>query len=804
MISDHISYLEKNINQLLIHTPNNLTWPTIFEYYSAIHLSKLYQKPFYVWKDLSPIQKKNYNFPNTDKGVDITETSFTILGQSKYYSENNTITYGKLATFLSTDKLVGRDDLQFILLRSHHSLIDKFIKPMIDRKTLIDIPLNNNEFLSFCEEIRNKNFEQDDEKEEFTLRPYQEDGKKIIEQDKNGILCIPTGCGKTVIFLDYTRESYSKDKTNKFLILVPTLILLDQWKKEAMKMGFSENIIYTIGSESNNKITKKNFKDNTIFISVYNSFEVIKPYYSYFKKVCIDEAHRIFKPKIYKNDEEDELEEEKKDKYTLLINQSILSNDNSILMSATIDSHEDFLYYEYSIREAINNGYLTDYQLIFPIFTDDPSDKNIAEYIIKKGESHMIIYTSTIPLCNSFVKILNDLLPNSAKSIHSDIINKKERDQIIKDFDNGLIRFLVNVRVLVEGFNSPICSSVLFLHMSSNEVFIKQALGRSLRLYLNKLISNIYFPYNKEGDEKDIYTFIKQLANSDHVLKEELLNKSKGTYLNFEKIINNENEDNKDDIENENSIEEKEVDIIDHRFDLIFNSITMTPKTPLEKAYLTIEYAKKNNKVPPFKEPIIGHFWGDIKQGYNPEIYKNVLSKDDILREDYEKVQKIKEEKKETPQPTPLDKAHLLLEFVNKEEEDEEKGVKKEKRVPTQKEPIIGKFWDNIKQGKNKEIYKNILSKNDILRKDYDKVQKIKEEKEGKKQFTHLEKAYLTIEYAEKNNKVPPKKEPIIGSFWSRIKQDTSKEIYKNILSKNELLKKDYDKVQKIKEEKKK
>ena len=156
MFANHISFLEKNIKQLLFHTHNNLTFPTIFEYYSAIHLTKIHQKPFYVWKDLSRTQKKNANFPNTDKGVDIADESFTILGQSKYYSENNSITYGKLSTFLSTDKLVGRNDLQFILLRTDHSRIDKFIKPMIDRKILIDIPLKNIDFLSFCEHIKKK------------------------------------------------------------------------------------------------------------------------------------------------------------------------------------------------------------------------------------------------------------------------------------------------------------------------------------------------------------------------------------------------------------------------------------------------------------------------------------------------------------------------------------------------------------------------------------------------------------------------------------------------------------------------
>ena len=185
MIVNHILYLEKKIKELLVHTPNNLTFPTIFEYYSAIHLTNLYQKPFYIWKDLSSTQKKNANFPSTDKGVDITDLTFTILGQSKYYSENNTITYGKLATFLSTDKLVGRNDLKFILLRSHHSLIDKFIKPMIDRKTLIDIPLNNNQFLSFCKDIKNKNFIED---EKFNLRPYQKEAKDLIKKDHNSII----------------------------------------------------------------------------------------------------------------------------------------------------------------------------------------------------------------------------------------------------------------------------------------------------------------------------------------------------------------------------------------------------------------------------------------------------------------------------------------------------------------------------------------------------------------------------------------------------------------------------------------
>jgi hypothetical protein len=37
------------------------------------------------------------------------------------------------------------------------------------------------------------------------------------------------------------------------------------------------------------------------------------------------------------------------------------------------------------------------------------------------------------------------------------------------------------------------------------------------------------------------------------------------------------------------------------------------------------------------------------------------------------------------------------------------------------KEVKIGQFWHSIKQGVNKDICRNILSKNDILKKDYEK-----------------------------------------------------------------------------------
>ena len=118
-------------------------------------MTKLFQKQFYVYKDFSKQSKLYQNFPVQDKGIDIIDDSLDIIGQSKYYSSKTYITYGKLATFLATEKLV-RKNLSFYLIRTDHCLLDKNIKSMVNNKIIYDIPINNNVFLKEIEIIKNK------------------------------------------------------------------------------------------------------------------------------------------------------------------------------------------------------------------------------------------------------------------------------------------------------------------------------------------------------------------------------------------------------------------------------------------------------------------------------------------------------------------------------------------------------------------------------------------------------------------------------------------------------------------------
>ncbi len=95
----HLQFLEQRLASLTqLHTR--------FEYYSAIHLSKLHHIHFYAYQDI-PVRHKRYSgFPLVDKGIDLIDETFSHIVQVKYYGPKHKIGYGNLATFLGTPVLV--------------------------------------------------------------------------------------------------------------------------------------------------------------------------------------------------------------------------------------------------------------------------------------------------------------------------------------------------------------------------------------------------------------------------------------------------------------------------------------------------------------------------------------------------------------------------------------------------------------------------------------------------------------------------------------------------------------------------
>ena len=177
----------------------------------------------------------------------------------------------------------------------------------------------------------------------------------------------------------------------------------------------------------------------------------------------------------------------------------------------------------------IDKKYLCDYTITVPIFSDEPTNRNICEYLIKN-------YRNIIIYCNSQKEgiAINNLMNSIQKNCSSYIdcnTNKTTRNNIINKYKKGDLPFLVNVKILVEGFDAPITKGICFMHMPSSKTTIIQIIGRALRLHENKNIANIILPFSSKSDEANINAFLKTMARNDIRIRKSYMNKKLGGYI---------------------------------------------------------------------------------------------------------------------------------------------------------------------------------------------------------------------------------------------------------------------------------
>lgn len=135
------------------------------------------------------------------------------------------------------------------------------------------------------------------------------------------------------------------------------------------------------------------------------------------------------------------------------------------------------------------------------------------------------------------------------------------------------------------------------------------------------------------------------------------------------------------------------------------------------------------------------------------------------------------------------EKVEKLIEFTNLNE-----------RVPSQqqtyKECKVGSLWNDMKQGQNAPFLQRCLDKSTFLKKDYENLLKIREEKKLKPQFTIEEKIELLIECTNSNERVPSQqdtyKECNVGQLWHKMKQGQKARFLQHCQDKSRFLKDDW------------
>ena len=589
---------------------NNDLWK-IFEYYSCIKLSEEYKKPFYEYNDIDPDFKELNKMSRNDTGIDCSDLLNTIV-QCKL--RKNTLNWKECSTFFGS-QVIFSAELKKPVVRWDNLIITRntdctLSENLLERKELfIDRPFDKQELITFCENLILNPPKYPIINNDFKLRDYQIEAIDIVKKNKkNVIINLPTGTGKNSVII------YSMNDNLKYLILVPRIILMDQLKKEIIKHKPNmKNKIQLIGDDNDT------FNENKLItICVFNSVHLIKNYCLNFDKIFIDEAHHIYKPAIYYEDEyeinnTDEDEDENNDEnfsdndsiksedtednedelvnvknYTKII-KSLVQYNNNVYLSATIDPVYNFEYYSKDLRTMIDLKYLCDYQIHVPIFNDDPTNKNICDYLLKNYRN-IIIYCNSQKEGKLINKLMNKLQLNSSEYIDCNT-SKKKRNIIIEKYKNGKIPFLINVRILVEGFDAPITKGVCFLHIPTNKTTLIQIIGRCLRLHSTKTIANIILPFSAKEDEKNICNFLKVMAKNDNRIKKSYNNKQLGGYISIVNHDTNEEEDDEDDDD----------EYTEFKYNMIYNSLGILQngeKIWTERLARIKKYIDENNKRP--------------------------------------------------------------------------------------------------------------------------------------------------------------------------------------------------------------
>ena len=624
--------------------------------------------------------KQKYKLPDKDKGIDLfletTNSEFYAI-QCKYRADQfSKINWDCLATF--TGQLFVGDIKKAIFVTNTYDIDEEISK--CDKIECLYGDFFNDENLNeqFFDNIKKHSLNKPIVYKTKKLFSYQEEAvNSTIDHfgTKNrGYLSMACGTGKTL-----TTQAIDKNmKNKKTLILVPSLCLLSQIYKEWSTEYFSDSTIkyLLIGSGMDTNIAKPPFlttksdeikkqlkcKNKIICISTYQSCDMLEN--TKFDLIIFDEAHRTVgnnsysyalfdknivgtkrlfvtaTPKIYtkiddnfnySNDSFDESELSSKSDGSELSSKSDGSELSGKSDLSNVDSEEsddgivsmnnEKIYgkciYTYQIGEAIENGYLTGYEIHMMVINDEQLKKFIDKKITLHNKqtinfhfvatammlkemfenndiNHLLTYHSGIKNSKDFSKLLNDICDVKYIEHIDGSMSFKNKGKLIKGFTENTTAILTSAKVLNEGVNIPIVDSVCFVESRSSNIDIIQCIGRALRLYNDKIISKIIIPVLEEdinnGKFKMLAKITKNLSSYDFNIKEIITFKKNDNLKKLIKIGYY-----KDDIGHENIHENIDLAILNGK---ILNSMTNNCykwNYMLEKVS---QYINENNKRP--------------------------------------------------------------------------------------------------------------------------------------------------------------------------------------------------------------
>ena len=328
----------------------------------------------------------------------------------------------------------------------------------------------------------------------MNLRPYQEAAKNAVLGEwaagrRKTVAVLPTGTGKTILFASIV-EHQVREAGRRALILAHRGELLDQAADKLKKMTGIESSLEKADSHSLNSLFP---------VTVGSVQSMMQPKRlsmfpgDYYTDIIVDEAHHVLS-----------------DSYQRVLEH--FPDANVLGVTATPDrgdkknlgTYFDSQAYEYSMRDAIRDGYLVPIKAqMIPLALDinsvgvsngdyaageigdalEPYLEKIAEEMTHycKGRK-TVVFLPLIATSQKFCRMLNEA-GMKACEVNG---NSTDREEVIRDFENGKYEILCNSMLLTEGWDCPAVDCIVVLRPTKVRALYQQMVGRGMRLATNK------------------------------------------------------------------------------------------------------------------------------------------------------------------------------------------------------------------------------------------------------------------------------------------------------------------------------
>lgn len=325
------------------------------------------------------------------------------------------------------------------------------------------------------------------------LRPYQEESKEAVFREwrtgkKNTLLVLPTGTGKTIVFAKIAEEAVRQG--GRGLILAHRGELLDQAQDKIEKAtGLST-------AREQGEHTSIGDWSRIVVGSVQSMVQpkrLQRMPSDYFDFIIIDEAHHVLSNTYLQVIEH--FDQAKLLGVTATPDRGDMRNIGTVFES---------LAYEYSLPEAIKDGYLSPIKaMTIPLEIDitsvgqqsgdfstkdlgtalDPYLEQIADEMERvASDRKTVVFLPLVKTSQKFRDILNK------KGFRAAEVNgsSKDRKEILEDFEAGKYNVLCNSMLLTEGWDCPSVDCVIVLRPTRVRSLYSQMVGRGTRLHPGK------------------------------------------------------------------------------------------------------------------------------------------------------------------------------------------------------------------------------------------------------------------------------------------------------------------------------